>query len=834
MLKTILLTENFPYSSRRVLCFDPASNWGAFDSYRSENGISDALLYKKGFNFDEGDGLETDMLFDNPPERANYVFVFDEAGTSFLSRWFVISKTRTTNYASNQYSFHLKRDVLADFSSVWLKTPAFIQKGTIQSNISPLLFNKEDMTFNQVKMGEYPLPDESGVQWIVGYIARNADLTDSAKKLNGAVVTFQDAEAPVANAMEFDSVDSLSKAIGVDINKKFAAMQSGYVTVAATYVVSASAKPMPIDLTKDVGGAYSTGLKVFSHGEKRGLEYSKSVTAEEALSSLNAQTVISQSIGMTAVTLKDYAALSAWDSRTVYIAALKKNYIVSLSSSVPSTAKRSYQPAASSTAFQTVKGSVATSGSDFTSTGGLAEGDVTVGYVLSGEFALTLVPVSDGAMQVSLLSPTLRPHLEDAPFDMFCIPYADDAKVETELGALAISKSEAWNAAVALVENLSQGTYDLQLLPYCPNRDLLKADDSSYPAKCHISTSGMEVDYAYTGTVSRDSSTGEVTEFSRKAPACPIVWCRRSSFSFRIWPGNLPSTFAYPLDPEEVKVRDETESARLVSPNLAGGFDFSPMMNCGVAGFRADCTYKPFNPYIHIAPIFAFMYGGDFGDARGLVCGGDFSLPRITDSWESYQQSNKNYQSIFDREIQNLQVTQKYQKISDVAGAVAGAFQGASSGALAGSAAGPVGAAVGGIVGGTASAIAGGIDLAMGDRMRAEAIDYRKDLFGYQLGNIRALPQSLAKTAAQNANNRPFPFVEWYRASNEEIAALRSKIEYDGMSVGVVAEPAEYMANGGFIQCALAGATPAGVDSRLWNELGNELLKGAYVTVEEE
>ena len=73
--------------------------------------------------------------------------------------------------------------------------------------------------------------------------------------------------------------------------------------------------------------------------------------------------------------------------------------------------------------------------------------------------------------------------------------------------------------------------------------------------------------------------------------------------------------------------------------------------NGGVSFFNIDCTYKPYNPYIHVNPNFGRLYGGDFDDSRGLIVGGDFSLPQTTSAWESYQLSNKNFQASFDRQI---------------------------------------------------------------------------------------------------------------------------------------------------------------------------------------
>ena len=81
-----------------------------------------------------------------------------------------------------------------------------------------------------------------------------------------------------------------------------------------------------------------------------------------------------------------------------------------------------------------------------------------------------------------------------------------------------------------------------------------------------------------------------------------------------------------------MKIDSQTDFYRLVSPNYQGSFDFNVARNGGrVEGFIADCTYKPYTPYIRVAPQFAWLYGTEYGDARGLICSGDFSIGFYTD-----------------------------------------------------------------------------------------------------------------------------------------------------------------------------------------------------------
>ena len=73
-----------------------------------------------------------------------------------------------------QYVVSLHRDVIADNYDKVLDTPIFIEKGMVDDNENPLLFNSENNTFNQIKKSEKLLKDETNVPWIVGYVPRDA------------------------------------------------------------------------------------------------------------------------------------------------------------------------------------------------------------------------------------------------------------------------------------------------------------------------------------------------------------------------------------------------------------------------------------------------------------------------------------------------------------------------------------------------------------------------------------------------------------------------------------------------------------------------------------
>ena len=280
-----------------------------------------------------------------------------------------------------------------------------------------------------------------------------------------------------------------------------------------------------------------------------------------------------------------------------------------------------------------------------------------------------------------------------------------------------------------------------------------------------------------------------------------------------------------------VKVKSQTELVRLVSPNYASFFDINVQYNKGIRSFNIDCFYKPYQPYIHVNPDFNGLYGKDFDDVRGLICGGDFSIALTNDAWSTYQLNNKNYQAIFDRNIQSLELNNNIQKINDVASAIAGTFQGATGGAMSGSVVGgPWGAAIGAAVGTLTSAVGGAADVQNNEILRNEAMSNQRDQFGYQLKNIQALPQGLMKTSSLNNNNKLYPFLEHYTSTAEEKHALENKITYNGMTIMRIGTPSEFIQeeSGTYIKGKLIRTTIKD-DSHLISEINAELNQGVYL-----
>lgn len=749
-------------------------------------------------NFVPADGVDTTLVVKHEGPNPDYLIVAD--GNDIESRWFVVE---SDIIRGGQYRLTLHRDVIVDSYDLVINAPCFIEKATLSNN-DPFIFNGENMTFNQIKQSETLLKDETQSAWVVGYIPKDA-FPDGAT-VTGDAILDDSADITVAGIENWEYYQYQ--------NTDFNALITDYTTTGEVRikVTSSSAtaplKDVPFGITKG-GIAYLDTITpgAGSPGYSVTVPYNQNDTiyaAEKAIKNGCPQQwntgVVRAGVllklkeyigGHGVVEISDFTSLNnkiIYDSNTqlysrVILSKEIKNETVRINSSTI--------PNLYTYLDEKVTKEVSADGMTFT-----IEGAANVNtYKTEFSYEAYRITLEQIPQQVTatISKPAARYHLEDQPYDMFAIPYSDDLEIyKNGTKLFNANKSIAVNIATQITAATgSANVYDVQLLPYCPVRYCILADGT-------FDVKTAKVDYV------QDKNKNNIGI---------ILWATTSSFTVNI-SNEITST--------NPKIENLTDKWRLCSPNFNGQFEFSVAMNGGVDYFNVDCTYKPFNPYIHVNPNFKKMYGQDFNDARGLICAGDFSLPQVTNAWADYQLNNKNYENIFNREIQNLQVQQKAQRIGDIASTFGGIAGGAAGGAIVG----PIGAAVGGVI----SAVGGAIDIGINEKLRAEAMDYKRDMFGMQMGNIQALPSNITKTTAFTYNNKIFPILEYYTCTDEEKTALTNKLKYNGMTVGRIGKIADYLANANdqYIKGRIIRIEGVSDDFHYYKAISDEIYKGAF------
>lgn len=766
-------------------------------------------------NFNENDGVSTSQVLgaqDNPYNGdCDYLLVCYDNNT-IDSRWFVVDQDKNMY---GQFTCSLYRDVIADNWEPIKDAPMFIEKATL-SDDDPLIFNQENITTNQIKKEEILLQDSSKMGWIVGYIAKSYDGSNPLSITVDAV-----ADYTIANESD------LASTIGAARNTTYSILRTATIfvilycrygshTYKVRYTIAPNGQVSYQTLWQDQ--TIPTGAWTFN-----GIP----ATLSGYISSAINKTALDNSVKYSYSTYNnadDYQyAIRSNDGKIVYVTS--GNTYLKVNASFDNTNKTRDITTGG------VHNTLANQLSSITHTGT----DIEASVVTNDDTGIyTTTEISMGTYSVTLGAVNARIHCKDV-FDMFVIPYPifkenGEGTDDTVYDSVIIKNSsdntwtdfsftayEALNIAQGIAEQLGSNLYDIQLLPYCPITGV---------------TFGHTGNNRILDIKTTDSKRFKLVKDSGNNNKCIVIFSASNKGTFNITAENLPTLYSA----SNVKMVNQTQISRLSSPNYTAQFDFNVARNRGVSSFNVDYTYLPYRPYIHIAPVWSAngIYGKDFNDAKGLICGGDFSISYLSDAWVNYQVQNKNFQDIFDRGTQNLETNYKYQRLQSIIGtATSAAGAGAGIGALVG---GPAGAVAGGLLG-SASLGAGLADLKIQKELHNEAMDYRQDLFNMQLDNIKALPDTLTKVTAINENNKIFPFVEIYDCTDREKEAVANKIAWNGMTVGVIGKISDYVDNSwsygditdkGYIKGQVIRLEGIAGDTHMLNAIADELNKGVY------
>lgn len=729
---------------------------------KTETALAGYLDYSLGsiqnVNFNPNDGVDTEQIINWSGDTPDYVVCVNEQ-SQIDSRWFVIEASRTRGL---QYLLKLKRDVIADNLASFMQSTAFIKRGYVP-NSNPLIFNSEGNSFNQIKQSETLLTNNIESPWLVLYLARyNGE---------GNHYTYENQNMTSIIPSEDYTLDSLEEYPYYNwFNKYITIVPRGNIEFGLMTVASDTGGAYRLSGYVD-GGAYvqpPTGLS----GHNFYPVTPTTAPPSNPTAFNNCYTTYSNAFTTTnGLRVNSY---TGWgDDNTLSVVQGEQGKIIKAGSTYYQVNMLRRKVTLAAHPDQVVV--------EITTGSGLAN---TMATELSGignqtnrklSYRVTSVNTSTGLTEMyeyqlsytqveyeSTYKYTINPTQSitvDAPYEIFAAPYYDmqitisNGVVVNHTGRLAMN----WFQDIVSKYSGAGATYDIQLVPYAPIDTTNWTDQVTFTLK--------------------NNSNNNVAVG---------VFLQRASFNLE-----LPVT----LDIEsDNKIASETTLYRLVSPNGVGDYEFSPNKNGGLTSIHVDCTLKPHNPYIQVHPVWGWLYGNSVQeDFRGLICQGDFSLPVLTNEWSTYELQNKNYQAIFDRQIQSQDYQRKWQRASDIVGAISGSFGGAAGGAIAGSVLGPGGAIAGGIAGGVAS-IAGGVtDVIANEKIYQEQKQASIDTFNMQLGNVKARNNTLSRGSSYDVDNKYFPIIEYYTCTDTELSAFQKQLQYRGMTVEVVGTVEDYL-----------------------------------------
>jgi len=774
-----------------------------------------------------------------------------DVNVSEVSRWFVLE---TTKMLGNQLELSLRRDLLADYFDEVTNAPVFIEKGNPGIN-DPAIFNKESMTYNQIKKYEYKLDNTKlsgkGGGWVVGYLARESSPTDigpcnGQAKIPNDVYEFGDLPNILQTLIDHDDSPMFqikSDSFGMDVVARIKTAppsHEGWIKVRITdpednsLTISSSIVDSQMysnEISRGYPWFHNQGDQASPWTEEEAAEtirqayinnratYGFYNKINSYVNSLTGNgyfftTDLAPYDGIIYHRNGRYYRLSIYQTETRITT---PNYTISNIKSNANDLCSAYKSFCDSFL---INGTTINENTNADNS--------SVGVVFFKPALSTGIVIEEVSYQA--LTATLDKNRNtnlDAPYDLFCIPIGE---IDVKSSGTTILTNRI-NVALAIAQGIAvkAGTklYDLQILPYCPFAEIINSDGD-------IDITGFDEheDYDYI-ELSSDPTT----------KVGIIVYPKSCRGTFNLSLAN-PRAYLIPYVYEDLssaidkKVKSETNLVRFVSPNFSSTFDINVQKNKGITSLNVDYFYKPYSPYIHVAPYFSGLYGQDFDDPKGLICSGDFSIATAQSQWENYQIQNKNFELIFNRQIQNLDVNNSIaydvQKITAGTGQATSLLTGVAGGAVAGSMIAPgIGTAVGAVVGGIAGAVTSGVgakyDLEYLKKSQTEARSYAVDMYGYNLGNIKALPYALTRVGAFTENNKIFPFLEFYTSTDEEKETLRKKIKYNGMTIMRIGKIADFIqANYKYVQGQLIRLEGIDEDSHVIAEIAREIKEGAY------
>ena len=867
MSKAIILYNYNKYFNRII---KRLNTFAEYQALITSQGANQPAAYKgllrEDFNFDHNDGInaykvvniadDEDTFFKT--EHPDYMVIEEEynsgtveepAITKKLSRWFILDLVKNRG---GQFRFSLRRDVLADFYSEVTSAPCFVEKGNLNA-VDPFIFNKEGFTFNQIKKHELLLNfnklSGKGKGWIVGYLNRNSSQEQDINDIEGKIDT-------VESAIDWENLPADLKTIITD-----------------GYYYTNNDRYFNFDVFNLIEGLSTNQIDLPSKEVKTTVEfYRNSITWV-----ITQSVIVSQRSSSGAGRFDRYkseADISAFFNRkwranqdkiddifnycknkydaeygntahrysnyyaNTYNGLLyrKDGKIYKLTFTNPTInwielefnmSEVTGGSSAGGVAFNALLNASNESSFSYTYPNTSCPANAKVANASLRETRYTTVVEEVGFAKVKTNIYKERNVLLDAPYDMFCIPVGSVDIISNNVVSFTSWSNIALATARGIALNGTALVSDIQVLPYCPFPEIVDSNGN-----IDITNFTFKKDYSYitTNVGGQDVNCGIII--------FPVS-CR-GTFDMEIPSGDAYySTYDLEtISAVEKKIKAETQFARFCSPNFASIFDINIQKNNGISRLNVDYFYKPYTPYIHVAPYFSGLYGEDFNDPKGLVCSGEFSISTAASKWEEYQIANKNYELIFNRQIENLDVnnaiSMEQLKISSGLGIASSILQGVGGGAVAGGMTGNPfvaagGAVVGGIASGITSAIGRKYDIDFLTRQQQEARSYATDLYTYQLGNIKALPNSLTRVSSLTENNKIFPFIEFYDCTDEEKEALRKKILYNGMTVMRIGEIQNFIQGDyKFVQGQLIRILGLTEDNHVISEIAKEIKMGAY------
>ena len=308
---------------------------------------------------------------------------------------------------------------------------------------------------------------------------------------------------------------------------------------------------------------------------------------------------------------------------------------------------------------------------------------------------------------------------------------------------------------------------------------------------------------AQTNPINPATDTGRILDVQ----FLPFSMATATNENFKINDTPIKATF---LDADDLEfhtnmadlteINKECDTIKIVSPSRASQYLFRPYNNDGIMEFKTKITLRPYNTIIYVRPSTKGLLMYDYDDKDCLIISEDFSLTAVTSEWTNYIYNNRNYNDVFERQIQGREFERTWERkiedaqkksdewtsrnisaqkastytgnlpiISSVAGAIGTAFQDQTYMQMA------------------------QIDRQYNEAMYQEGIQLSRDLFEMQLENIQSQPIVPSKISTLDAKLLPGVYLEYYSSNPSELQAINDFYKFNGNRIDAYGTFSQYL-----------------------------------------
>ena len=398
-------------------------------------------------------------------------------------------------------------------------------------------------------------------------------------------------------------------------------------------------------------------------------------------------------------------------------------------------------------------------------------------YTKSNVSSVEISPSEAGTLRIDL-----NQQLIDEPYNILVMPLFDVKIYDTNNTLLyTINKDRAFNIFNAIIQYLSGDNpylVDAQIYPYCPVLTNVISTVSNYPVFSIFSTSYI------------------------------------TKTSINLYPNN------------DVKTEYIENEYNIVAPDQSSVFTFkyydykngNGNNNSEALEIDIKTALKPFT-IISSAVIVrdenslkGINYESNLNGCQPSSNGFECSLS--SNAFETYKRNNSNYQAIFDKQMEKMNIEHSVEKTNDIVASVVNTVSAATMGGIAGAAVSDAGifntpinkgtgAAIGAGLAGAAVGTAMGLQAYKNDKLREYERSYERTMFNLNIGTVKNIPNSVNRISSFNEliMSEFCYIVETYSCSEfEHQFIVPDFINEYGYEIGVYDFMSEYAEEGWFLR----------------------------------